>query len=223
MQNEKVVGYCQFEGSHFGPFGVAKDFQGRGIGTVLQMPYDASHLSRLHALKDINPDLKILVSVGGWSWSGNFSDAALTSESRKQFAQSVVDMIREHNLDGIDIDWEYPGQIGAGNVYRPEDKQNFMLLLRDVRRKLEEMSDEEGREGVDRYQLTIATGANGAYQENTEMDKAHKYLDFINIMAYDFHGSWTPTTGHHTNLCESSGDPSGMSALKSVRPHHFTR
>ena len=141
MQNEKVVGYCQFEGSHFGPFGVAKDFQGRGIGTVLQMPYDASHLSRLHALKEINPDLKILVSAGGWSWSGNFSDAALTSESRKQFAQSVVDMIREHNLDGIDIDWEYPGQIGAGNVYRPEDKQNFTLLLRDVRRKLEEMSD----------------------------------------------------------------------------------
>ncbi len=186
---------------------------------VLQMPYDASHLSRLNALKEVNPELKILVSVGGWSWSGNFSDAALTTEYRQQFAQSIADMIREHNLDGIDIDWEYPGQIGAGNVYRPEDKQNFTLLLRDVRRKLEKMSDEEGREGLDRYQLTIATGANEAYQENTEMDKAHKYLDFINIMAYDFHGSWTPTTGHHTNLYESAEDPSGMSALKAVQHH----
>ncbi len=185
---------------------------------VLQMPYDASHLSRLNALKEHNPDLKILVSVGGWSWSGNFSDAALTSESRLQFAESVADLIREHKLDGIDLDWEYPGQIGAGNIYRPEDKQNFTLLLKEVRKQLDKMSVEEDRKGLDRYQLTIATGANEAYQQNTEMDKAQQYLDFVNIMTYDFHGSWTPTTGHHTNLYPS-GDPSGMSSVMGVENH----
>jgi chitinase len=186
---------------------------------VLQMPYDAPNLVRLNALKNKNPDLKILVSVGGWTWSGNFSDAALTPESRRQFAESAADLIREHNLDGIDLDWEYPGQIGAGNTYRPEDKQNFTLLLREVRNQLERMSDEEGRTGLDRYQLTVATGANEAYQQNTEMDKAQRYLDFINIMTYDFHGSWTPTTGHHTNLYESPLDTSGLSSRKAVEYH----
>jgi chitinase len=186
---------------------------------VLQMAYDAGNLVRLNALKNKNPDLKVLVSVGGWSWSGNFSDAALTPESRRQFAESVAEMIREHNLDGIDLDWEYPGQIGAGNTFRSEDKQNFTLLLREVREQIEEMSDAEGRTGVDRYQLTIATGANEAYQQNTEMDKAQRYLDFINIMTYDFHGSWTPTTGHHTNLYESPLDTSGLSSRKAVEYH----
>jgi len=185
---------------------------------VLQMPYDASNIARLNTLKNKNPDLKILVSVGGWTWSGNFSDAALTPEARLQFAESIVDMIREHNLDGIDLDWEYPGQVGAGNVYRAEDKQNFTLLLRAVRKKLERMSDEEGRKGFDRYQLTIATGANEAYQRNTEMDKVQRYLDFINIMTYDFHGSWTPTTGHHTNLYPS-GNSFGMSSDLGVKIH----
>lgn len=185
---------------------------------VLQMLYDASNIARLNTLKKQNPALKILVSVGGWTWSGNFSDAALTPESRLQFAESIEDMIREHNLDGIDLDWEYPGQVGDGNVYRAEDKQNFTLLLRAVRKKLERMSDEEGRKGYDRYQLTIATGANEAFQRNTEMDKVQRYLDFINIMTYDFHGSWTPTTGHHTNLYPS-GNSSGMSSDLGVKNH----
>jgi chitinase len=182
---------------------------------VLQMPYDASNLYRLNKLKEVNPDLKILVSVGGWSWSGNFSDAALTPESRSQFVESIADLIREHSLDGIDLDWEYPGQIGAGNTYRAEDRENFTLLLETVRKQLEIMSDAEGRENRNRYQLTIATGANEAYQQNTEMGKAQRYLDFINIMTYDFHGSWTPTTGHHANLFPSE-DMSEMSAARAV-------
>ena len=70
---------------------------------VLQRGYDASNLSRLNALKARNPDLKILVSVGGWTWSRYFSDAALTPASRLEFAESVTGMIREHELDGIDL------------------------------------------------------------------------------------------------------------------------
>lgn len=186
---------------------------------VLVRPFDESNLKRLNALNEQNPNLKILVSVGGWTWSGGFSDAALTPESRLQFAESVVEMIRKYQLDGIDLDWEYPGQIGAGNVYRPKDKVNFTLLLRAVRKQIDILSDEEGKEGTERYQLTIASGSNRAYFEHTEMDKAQRYLDFINVMAYDFHGEWTPTTGHHTNLFPSVAEPQRNSAVNAVDFH----
>ncbi len=186
---------------------------------VLMSEADAEMIRRLRALKQHNPDLKILLSVGGWSWSGNFSDAALTAENRRTFARSAAALVREHELDGIDLDWEYPGQIGDGNVYRPEDKQNFTLLLQAVREKLDAMSDEEGRTGRDRYKLTIATGANQAYLDNTEMHKAHRYLDFVNIMTYDFHGSWTETTGHHANMYPTAGQEERPSASDAVRLH----
>ncbi len=186
---------------------------------VLMHDVDTEMLRQLQALKQVNPDLKILLSVGGWTWSGNFSDAALTDESRRTFARSALDLVREQKLDGIDLDWEYPGQIGAGNVFRPEDKKNFTLLLRTVREKLDELSDMEGRQGRDRYKLTIATGANQAYLDNTEMHKAHRYLDFVNIMTYDFHGSWTETTGHHANMYPSAGQEDRPSALDAVRRH----
>ncbi len=182
---------------------------------------DRDMLKRLNELKSINPDLKILVSAGGWTWSGNFSDAALTETSRAQFARSAAEMVREYGLDGIDIDWEYPGQPGAGNIYRPEDKQNFTKLLRAVREELDRMSDDEGHEGTDRYKLTIATGANQTYLDNTEMHRAHEYLDFINIMTYDYYGIWSETTGHHANLFPSAADPSTTpgSSARSVELH----
>ncbi len=180
---------------------------------------DKEQIKRLNALKERNPDLKILLSVGGWSWSGNFSDMALTEETRNIFAESLTDLIVEHDLDGIDIDWEYPGQLGDGNRYRAEDKQNFTLLLKEVRDKLDAMSDEEGRKGIDRYKLTIASGANQAFLDNTEMDRAHAYLDFINIMTYDFYGAWSGTSGHHANLFPSELQPHGGSASLAVEQH----
>jgi chitinase len=72
-----------------------------------------------------------LISVGGWTWSKNFSDAVLTDTSRQNFVTSAVAIVSKYNLDGIDIDWEYPGMMGDSNVYRPEDKENYTLLFRD--------------------------------------------------------------------------------------------
>lgn len=103
---------------------------------VLEQEYDSTNLARLTALKDYNPDLQILLSIGGWAWSDNFSDAALTDESRIRFAKTAVKIMIKYRLDGLDIDWEYPGQEGQDNVYRPEDKKNFTLLLKTVRRHL---------------------------------------------------------------------------------------
>lgn len=161
-----------------------------------------SDLEILQALKKTNPDLKILVSVGGWTWSGNFSEVALTEKSRKIFAKSCADFIKKYKLDGIDIDWEYPNQSGAGNTHRPEDKTNFTLLLKEVRRALNELEKQENNQK--HYLQTIATGADRNYIINTELGKAQKYLDFINIMTYDFYNGWHKTTGHHANFTASN-------------------
>jgi chitinase len=172
----------------------------------------------LIALKDVNPDLKVLVSVGGWGWSGNFSDAALTDSSRSRFGASAARFVLEHNLDGIDLDWEYPNHPGAGNIYRPEDVHNFTLMLKSVREHLDSLSAAQGRK--DKYLLTIATGASELYAANTELGELQQYLDFINIMTYDFHHGASYQTGHHSNLFLSSLDePDGDATDRAVEIH----
>ena len=174
---------------------------------VLSDPEAPARIARMQALKARNPRLKILLSVGGWG-ADHFSDAALTDESRKKFAASAVMLLKSYALDGIDLDWEYPGQPGPGIQYRAEDKQNFTLLLEEMRRQL-------GPQSL----LTIASSA-GPYFEHTEMDKLHVYLDWINIMTYDFAGSWAPATGHHSALYwNPMAGPSGPSASEFVRQH----
>lgn len=163
----------------------------QGDDTVYFENADApAQLARLRERKSVNPDLKIILAIGGWGaeW---FSDAALTEESRCRFATSAVMLMKEHQLDGLDIDWEFPGQAGGGNRYRPEDKQNFTLLLQAVRRELD-------RSGSG-YTLSIAT-AGGKYFKYTEMDQVQRYVDWVNVMAYDLAGGWSRTTAHHAAL-----------------------
>ncbi|HEX8813686.1 MAG TPA: glycosyl hydrolase family 18 protein, partial [Terracidiphilus sp.] len=116
---------------------------------------DAENFAALASLRKENPELKVLVSVGGWGWSGGFSDMALTSESRKIFIDSVMDFLKRYDLDGLDIDWEYPGMIGAGHKFRAEDKHNFTLLLAELRTRFEEETKRTGK----RLYLTMAAGA----------------------------------------------------------------
>jgi chitinase len=164
------------------------------LGKVaLPHPGIAPQLAQLCGLKARNPELKILLSVGGWTADG-FSDAAVSADSRLEFARSVVALLREHALDGIDLDWEYPGQDVAGIKARPEDRENFTLLLKMLREQL----DASGHD----YLLTIAS-ADHEYFDHTEMDKLYVYLDWINVMTYDFFNSMTSTTGHHAGLYRS--------------------
>jgi len=165
-------------------------------------PLKKDDIAKLNTLKKINPDLKVLVSAGGWTWSGGFSDAALTAESRRKFAVSAAAFVDAYQLDGIDIDWEYPNSPGAGNVYRPEDVHNFTLLLQAVREELDGLS---ARKPDHRhYLLTIATGASQRYVDNTELGELQRYLDFLNIMTYDFYHGGDHRTGHHSNFRPSS-------------------
>ncbi|MEM1118797.1 MAG: glycoside hydrolase family 18 protein [Bacteroidota bacterium] len=179
-------------------------------------PEDDATIRQLQQLKKVNPELKILISVGGWTWSKNFSDAVLTPASREIFAQSAIDFLKNHQLDGIDLDWEYPGLPGNGNTHRPEDKENFTAILKLIREKLNAYG-----KGKHSYLLTIATGASKAYLEQTNMAEAQKYLDFINIMTYDFHGAGENKTGHHANLFVSKYDDNAVTlcAATAVQQH----
>jgi chitinase len=159
---------------------------------------DTINFRRLNELKKQNPALKIVISIGGWTWSGKFSDAVLTDTSRKAFAASAVDIVRKYDLDGVDIDWEYPGRPGLeGNVYRPEDKQNFTLMFRDLRHALDSIKQQTHKD----YLLTTAVGGFASFLDNTEMGKAQQYLNYINLMTYDFSDV---VATHHTNLYNSN-------------------
>lgn len=172
---------------------------------------DTVNFRKLRALKVQNPDLKILISLGGWTWSGNFSDAVLTDTARRAFAASAVDIIRKHDLDGVDIDWEYPGRPGyEGNVYRPEDKENFTTMFAELRIELDALERETGQQKL----LTTAVGAFSGFLDVTEMGRAARYLDLVNLMTYDYSGRMA---GHHTNLFTSGNGRSANSADKAVK------
>jgi chitinase len=144
------------------------------------------NFAALAALKARHPHLRVLVAVGGWSWSARFSDVALTDSSRRAFAASAVELFVRRwpgLLDGIDIDWEYP--VGGGlpeNARRPEDRRNFTLLMAELRRRLDAETARDGR----RYWLTAATSA-GAGIANLELDSLARVVDWLNVMTYDYH------------------------------------
>ena len=160
---------------------------------------DSVNFVNLKKLKLKNPDLKILISIGGWSWSGNFSSAALSDTSRKGFAVSAVSIIRKYALDGVDIDWEYPDQSGDGNTYRSGDKKNYTLMFKALRDEL----DKAGPWHQDRLLLTAAVGGFKQFLQHTEMNKVAHYLDFVNLMTYDYFQDSSGVAVHHTALYSS--------------------
>ncbi|WP_193726579.1 glycosyl hydrolase family 18 protein [Paenibacillus guangzhouensis] len=153
--------------------------------------------NQLNKLKKAYPHLKTIISVGGWSWSNRFSDVAADPAARKVFAKSAVDFIHKYGFDGVDLDWEYPVGGGlAGNSARPADKQNYTLLLQEIRTELDLAGAKDGKH----YYLTIASGISAQYQNNTELDKIAQICDWINMMAYDMHGAWDPKSGQNAPL-----------------------
>ena len=152
-----------------------------------------------------------MISVGGWTWSSQFSTIALTDASRTKFANSAVSFIRKWGFDGVDLDWEYPVS-GGLTVGRPEDRLNYTLLLQKIREQL----TAAGKLDEKVYLLTIASGASPAYLENTQLDQISKIVDWINIMSYDFHGGWDSISGNNTPLFFDSADRSVNAATFTV-------
>jgi chitinase len=176
-------------------------------------PADAQNFALLRSFRSTNPNLTILVSVGGWLWSTNFSDMALTRESRAVFEDSVMQFLTRYDLDGLDIDWEYPGMPGSGHPFRAEDKQNFTSLLRELRQRF----DASARRGRRLY-LTIAMGASDEVIANTEMQKVQRYVDTVNLMTYDYYEPGSESiTGNHSPLYADPADPKAASSSDTVR------
>ncbi len=142
-----------------------------------------------------------------------FPDAVLTDTSTHNFAVSAVDIVSRFNLDGIDIDWEYPGMKGDSNIYRPEDKEHYTLLFKELRKGLDSLRAVTHM----KYYISTAVGGTQSYIDHTEMDKVQLYADYINVMSYDYADGTDTISGHHTNLYISSSDTNQYSAHRSVQ------
>jgi chitinase len=180
------------------------------------------NFNQLRKLKARHPHLRILLSLGGWTESFRFSDAALP-QNREAFVASCIDMFVRGNLapdisaagvfDGLDIDWEYPGSCGDTCDFRADDKENFVALLAEFRTQLDAFEDEVERTTGTRpeYLLTIAAPAGAAQYEPIDLAAIHEHLDWINVMAYDFHGGWESSgpANHHAAVYQSPCDGDG--------------
>lgn len=183
---------------------------------VTGFSHDAENFAFLNSLKQQNPQLTVLVSVGGWLWSTNFSDMAVSRESRAAFIDSVMQFLIQYKLDGLDIDWEYPGMPGSGHKFRGEDKQNFTALVKELR---ERFTRETAKTHKHLY-LTFAAGTGDEVLANLEPKEIIRYLDFINLMCYDFYEPGSEaTTGNHAPLFADPADPRHVSSAAWVETY----
>ncbi|HEY3008069.1 MAG TPA: glycoside hydrolase family 18 protein [Micromonosporaceae bacterium] len=191
-----------------------------GVGDAWGEPLNGN-FGQLLKLKAKHPNLKVLLSIGGWTWSTYFSNAA-TPENRAAFVASCIDLFLKGNLpvldggsggpgsaygvfDGIDLDWEWPGSEGEpGNVIRPEDKQNYTALLAEFRSQLDAYGATVGRQ----FELSAFLPAAPATMDaGYEGNKIFNSLDFGTVQGYDFHGPWESVTNQQSALRQPAGAP----------------
>ncbi|MFA8451214.1 MAG: glycosyl hydrolase family 18 protein, partial [Bacteroidales bacterium] len=146
--------------------------------------------------------VKILMSVGGWNHSPRFPAIAADNTKRAKMVSSIIELIKKYKFDGVDMDWEYPGDPAQGGG--PADKENFTKLITELHTALQNLKSQTGKT----YMLTSCFGADVKKMENIEWAKVLPYLDMVNLMTYDFFGAWDPIA----NVCSplyppEYGDP----------------
>lgn len=148
-------------------------------------------LKALVALKKNNPDLKIMIALGGWEGCKTCSSVFSKQENREMFAQSVKSILEKNNADGIDIDWEYPTIKGPeGHLYQEQDRDNFTNLIKELRKVLGE-----------KYEISFAAGGfNEALEKSIDWLGVAPYVNRVNLMSYDLYNGMSTSTGHHTPI-----------------------
>ncbi|XP_065572710.1 probable endochitinase [Artemia franciscana] len=159
---------------------------------------------RFNNLKIINPNLRTWIAIGGWNeGSEKYSRMASTPENRAAFIQSVVPFLQNYGFDGLDLDWEYPAMRG-GNKF---DRYHFTLLCKELREELDKYG----------FLLSAAVGVGKPVTDASyEIPEISKYLDFINLMTYDFHGGWETITGMNAPLYPQEGDATEQELYNNV-------
>ena len=152
---------------------------------------DTAIIQKMVSLKSRNPQLKVIISMGGWGGCYSCSDVFSSSKNRKEFAKSVKKANEYFGTDGIDLDWEYPAIAGfPSHKYKPDDKENFTSLVKQLRKKLGKKSE-----------ITFASGGFTEYvDESIEWKKVMKKVNRVNVMSYDLVNGYSTTTGNHTPL-----------------------
>ncbi|MBP5197559.1 MAG: hypothetical protein J6033_00750 [Lachnospiraceae bacterium] len=176
-------------------------------GITYGEPY-AGVLGAMSILRSKYPNMKIGISVGGWTRSGDFGAVAADPAKRAHFAENIAKFVDYLGYDFVDIDWEYPTSVRAsdpaGNGVTIDegcrgseaDTQNFTLLLRAIREKLDELGNKNGKY----YELSAAMSASPAMMAKINYDEVLDVVDFLNMMTYDLNGAWNSYTGHQTAL-----------------------
>ncbi|KAJ6115907.1 hypothetical protein N7523_006324 [Penicillium sp. IBT 18751x] len=165
-------------------------------------------IKQLGLLKKDHRKLKVMISIGGWTYSSNFAQPASTEAGRAKFAESATRLVLDNGLDGIDIDWEYPKD--------DNEAQNLVLLLQACRNSLDQAA------GPDRkFYLSIACPAGPSNFNKLRIPEMTPLLDFYNLMAYDYAGSWDQVAGHQANIYPSSSTPGSTPFSTDAALNHY--
>ncbi|WP_433362650.1 chitinase C-terminal domain-containing protein [Streptosporangium sp. CA-115845] len=212
------------------PTNAATGMEWPGIDTLdPALPYKG-HFNLLNKYKKANPDVKTLISVGGWAETGGYfdpsgarqpsggfytmttnADGSTNTAGINAFADSSVDFIRKYGFNGVDVDYEYPTSMKdaghpldwqVGNARRASLMKNYAILMKTLRDKLNAASVADGKY----YMLTVAAPSSGYLLRGMETFQVTQYLDYLNIMSYDLHGSWNEFVGPNAALYDDGKD-----------------
>lgn len=211
-QSYKVIAYCTGNADSIKQYPIEK--LTHIIYSFLHLKNDTltfgseqqrSNLMQLVELKKTYPQLKVMVSLGGWGGCEPCSALFASPEHRNTFAQTTVDLFKEYQIDGLDLDWEYPAIEGyPGHAFDSSDRNNFTELVKVLRSKM-----------GDNYLLSFAAGGFDKFLQNSvDWEAVLPQVDFVNLMTYDLVSGYSTVTGHHTLL--NDYNPGQQSTTKCV-------